>query len=45
MEELFDITDENGFVTGKTVTRSEAHDKGIMHRTVHIQCHSLYGIL
>ncbi len=36
MEELFDITDENGFVTGKTVTRSEAHDKGIMHRTVHI---------
>lgn len=36
MEELFDITDENGFVTGQTVTRSEAHDKGIMHRTAHI---------
>ena len=36
MEELFDITDENGFVTGNTVTRSEAHDKGIMHRTAHI---------
>ena len=36
MEELFDITDENGFVTGQTVTRSEAHDKGIMYRTAHI---------
>ncbi len=36
MEELFDITDENGNVTGQTVTRSEAHEKGIMHRTAHI---------
>ncbi len=35
-EEIFDITDENGFVTGKTVARSEAHEKGIMHRTAHI---------
>ena len=35
-EEIFDITDENGFVTGQTITRSEAHDKGIMHRTAHI---------
>lgn len=31
-EEYFDITDERGFPTGKIVSRSEAHDKGILHR-------------
>ena len=35
-EEFFDITDERGFPTGKIVSRSEAHDKGILHRTAHI---------
>ncbi len=35
-EEFFDITDDNGIPTGKTVTRSEAHAKGIPHRTAHI---------
>ena len=35
-EELFDIVDENGNPTGKTVSRSEAHAKGIRHRTAHI---------
>ena len=35
-EELFDIVDENGNPTGETVSRSEAHAKGIMHRTAHI---------
>ena len=34
--EFFDITDENGTPTGETVSRSEAHDKGISHRTAHI---------
>ncbi len=34
--EFFDITDENGTPTGETVSRSEAHDKGILHRTAHI---------
>ncbi len=34
--EIFDITDENGIPTGETITRSEAHDKGITHRTAHI---------
>ena len=34
--EIFDITDDSGIPTGKTVTRSEAHDKGIPHRTAHI---------
>ncbi|MCR4586990.1 MAG: NUDIX domain-containing protein [Lachnospiraceae bacterium] len=36
MEEMFDITDENGIPTGETVTRSRAHNEGIMHRTAHI---------
>ncbi len=36
MMEIFDITDENGMPTGETVSRSEAHEKGIPHRTAHI---------
>ena len=34
--ELFDICDEQGTPTGDTVERSEAHAKGICHRTAHI---------
>lgn len=34
--EIFDITDDNGFPTGETVSRSDAHDNGIPHRTAHI---------
>lgn len=34
--EYFDITDDNGIPTGETVSRSEAHEKGIPHRTAHI---------
>lgn len=34
--ELFDICDEQGNPTGDTVERSEAHAKGICHRTAHI---------
>ena len=34
--ELFDIIDENGNPTGKTVERSIAHAEGIRHRTAHI---------
>lgn len=36
MEEIFDIVDENGEPTGKTVPRSEAHRNGIRHRTAHV---------
>lgn len=36
MEELFDILDENGNVTGKTAPRSYVHSHGLFHRTVHI---------
>ena len=34
--ELFDVTDEKGIPTGETVSRKEAHEKGIPHRTAHI---------
>ena len=34
--EYFDITDDNGIPTGGIVSRSEAHEKGIPHRTAHI---------
>lgn len=34
--ERFDICDEFGMPTGETVSREEAHEKGILHRTAHI---------
>ena len=34
--EIFDIVDEKGIPTGNTIKRSEAHAKGIRHRTAHI---------
>ena len=34
--EIFDICDEYGNPTGETVTRQEAHEKGIRHRTAHV---------
>ena len=34
--EFLDIIDENGHPTGETIERTEAHKKGIRHRTAHI---------
>lgn len=34
--EYFDIVDENGLPTGETVSREEAHRKGVPHRTSHV---------
>jgi isopentenyldiphosphate isomerase len=34
--ELLDIVDETGEPTGKTITREEAHRRGIRHRTSHV---------
>ena len=34
--ELFDIVDDSGQPTGETVSRTEAHEKGIPHRTAHV---------
>jgi len=36
MAEIFDIVDEEGRPTGKTVERETAHAEGIRHRTAHI---------
>ena len=34
--EYFDIVDENGRPTGEIVSREEAHQKGVPHRTAHV---------
>ncbi len=35
-DELIDIVDENGNYTGKTCLKSEAHQKGYFHPTIHV---------
>ena len=34
--EYFDICDINGQPTGDTISRDEAHEKGVLHRTAHV---------
>ncbi|MBQ8972794.1 MAG: NUDIX domain-containing protein [Clostridia bacterium] len=34
--EIFDICDARGIPTGETISRQEAHKKGVRHRTAHI---------
>lgn len=34
--EFFDIVDEQGLPTGETVSRDDAHNEGILHRTTHV---------
>lgn len=34
--EYFDVVDENNQPTGQTISRAEAHEKGIFHQTVHV---------
>lgn len=36
MAEYFDVIDKYGNVTGETVSREEAHSKGIRHHTAHV---------
>lgn len=33
-EELIDVLDENGVLTGEVLTRSEVHKKGLWHRSI-----------
>ena len=33
--EIFDIVDEKGIPTGETIERTQAHEKGVRHRTAH----------
>ena len=34
--EIFDIVDEKGIPTGESIERTQAHKKGVRHRTAHI---------
>ncbi|MCJ7468387.1 MAG: NUDIX domain-containing protein [Maribacter sp.] len=43
MDELVDILDSHGNSTGKTLLKSEAHRKGLFHRTVHIWLYTQNG--
>lgn len=36
MTEYFDVIDKYGNLTGETVSREEAHNKGIRHHTAHV---------
>ncbi|MBM1107544.1 NUDIX domain-containing protein [Aurantibacter crassamenti] len=36
MDELIDILDSNGKLTGRTALKSEAHRNGLYHQTVHV---------
>lgn len=41
--ELLDVVDQNGFPTGETVAREDAHRYGIRHRTSHVWLLRLRG--
>ncbi|WP_422348256.1 NUDIX hydrolase [Flagellimonas sp.] len=43
MDELIDILDENGNLTGRTCLKSEAHLKGYFHPTVHVWFYTADG--
>ncbi|MEM7486296.1 MAG: NUDIX domain-containing protein [Bacteroidota bacterium] len=43
MDELVDILDENGKFTGQSCLKSEAHQKGLFHPTVHVWCYATNG--
>ncbi|MEX0360286.1 MAG: hydrolase, partial [Allomuricauda sp.] len=43
MDELVDILDENGNLTGRTCLKSEAHLKGYFHPTVHVWFYTADG--
>ena len=43
MDELIDILDENGNLTGQTCLKSQAHLKGYFHPTVHVWLYTSDG--
>ncbi|QLG44769.1 NUDIX hydrolase [Costertonia aggregata] len=45
MDELIDITDENGNISGKTCPKSEAHQKGYWHTSIHVWLYTKEGKL
>ncbi len=45
MDELIDILEEDGTMTGKTMLKSLAHRKGLFHPTVHIWLYTANNLL
>ena len=45
MDELLDILDRDGNLTGTTVMKSKAHSEGLFHATVHVWFYTLEGEL
>lgn len=45
MDELVDILDEEGKLTGRTALKSEAHKSGWFHPTVHIWFYTINGLV
>ena len=43
MDELVDILDEHGNLTGQSCLKSEAHLKGLLHPTVHVWLYTKDG--
>lgn len=43
MDELIDILDSDGNPTGKTAMKSEAHQKGLFHPTIHVWLYTKNG--
>ncbi|MFB9052322.1 NUDIX domain-containing protein [Formosa undariae] len=43
MDELIDIVNENGLVTGNTALKSEIHNKGYYHNTAHVWLYTNSG--
>jgi len=43
MDELIDILDEQGNPTGQTCLKSEAHQKGLLHPTIHVWLYNKDG--
>ena len=38
MDELLDILDQDGNASNSTAMKSDAHEKGLFHATVHVWC-------
>ncbi len=43
MDELIDVLDSEGKLTGETIMKTVAHEKGIFHQTVHIWFYTQKG--
>ncbi|MRH99897.1 NUDIX domain-containing protein [Kriegella sp. EG-1] len=43
MDELIDILDANGNLTGKTAMKTDAHKNGWFHQTIHVWFYTLNG--